>query len=244
MKRLLVVTEDASLVSRLQAEAAEGRWEILAVRERVETLRALYRYAVDTVVIDLETTGAHTAWVICEHIHDTSDVPVLVLVSGRPNEQPLTALRHGADDAALREVTTAEIMARAANLAQHYDGNKDGSPVMIRDGVLIFDVTLQQVCCRGKVVNLTPVESQLLLRFLREPDRSLTVTELAEALWPDSGINDGRTVKVYIHRLRRKLQACDPDRQYIYNDRTIGYRFHGRSAAVLECNSERVSSPG
>lgn len=226
MRTLLTVTADAGLYTRLQHEAERTEWVVRSVCNRVETMRGLYNWNPDAVVLDTEPLAASQAWVIYDHVREVCDVPILVLTAEATSEQRVAALKRGADDAVARSALAAEIFMRARNMAR--SGEREGGPSSQRRcGEIVFNRDLRQVSTDHRVVNLTETEAQILQRFVEEPDRFLTAIELAAAVWANPLPGQARAIKVYVHRLRRKLMACDPGGQYIANHRTIGYRFYG-----------------
>ena len=226
MRTLLAITADAGLYASLQHEAERTEWVVRNARNRVETMRGLYNWNPDAVILDAEPQAGSQAWVIYDHVRQVCDVPILVLTAETSSEQRVAALKRGADDAVARSALAAEIFMRARNMAR--SGAREGGPSLQRRcGELVFNRDLCQVSTDHRVVTLTATEAHIMQRFLDEPDRFLTASELAAAVWPEPLPGQARAIKVYVHRLRRKLTACDPGGQYIANHRTIGYRFVG-----------------
>jgi DNA-binding response OmpR family regulator len=237
MRTLLTVTADAGLYARLQHEAERTEWVVRSAHSRVETMRGLYYWDPDALVLDTDPQACGQAWIIYDQVREVCDVPILVLTAGATNEQSVAALTRGADDAVARSALAAEIFMRARNMVRSSEQVGDDPPSSRRCGNLVFKPDLRQVSRDDHVANLTATETQILQRFLDEPDRFLTAGELAAAVWENPLPGQERAIKVYVHRLRRKLMTCDPDGQYIANHRTIGYRF--ANSGEMAYDSER-----
>lgn len=227
MKTLLVVTDNPAFFSRLRQEPLTRQWSMHTSSGCAETMQALYNWDPDAVIIDASTDSGRLTWQIYDRIREVSDVPVLLLTPAADSELRLAALRRGVDNVISEEEPTAEILLRARNLAHSYrrqTGHNAGTNCSSY-GSLTFDASLRRLDNGDRVVNLTEAEALLLQRFLQEPDRVLTPTELAIALWGETGHQQAKGIKVYVLRLRRKLRACDPDGRYLVTHPAIGYRF-------------------
>lgn len=226
---LLLVSGDAELQTGLHEEAARSGWAVRVTQETGQTMRGLYEWDPDAVVLDLGGVAAVSDWSLLVRIREVSDLPVLVVSGRADSRQSIAAFKHGADDVVSRDCPAAEIMLRVRNLARNYRRwAGDDTARTYCYGSLTFDAFTRRVATGDRAVDLTQAEALLLQRFLREPDRVLTPTELAAALWRESGQRQARSIKVYVLRLRRKLLACDPQGRYIANHRTVGYRFQAR----------------
>ena len=78
---------------------------------------------------------------------------------------------------------------------------------------------------RGKPVQLTYVEFEILAALAAAPGRVFTREMLLEHIWGDSTYRDPRTVDVHIRHLREKLEADAKNPDYLFTVRGVGYRF-------------------
>lgn len=77
----------------------------------------------------------------------------------------------------------------------------------------------------GSKSSLTPLEFQLLLFLIRNPEKYYTSEELYTNIWGKQGYGDTRTVIVLIHSLRKKIETDPQIPRHIINKRGRGYRF-------------------
>jgi len=78
---------------------------------------------------------------------------------------------------------------------------------------------------RGRVMQLSVRELELLAALARTPGRILARGDLYEQVWGGPLRDDDRSVDVYIHKLRAKLAAAVPESRYIHTHFGLGYRF-------------------
>ncbi len=225
MERLLIVSSDSALVAALAADVARHDGLSAATSEVHETIRVLYELQPAAVVLDLSVGQGATPWLIFARIREVCETPILVFTADASDETRIEALERGADDAVSVTCTPSEILMRVRNLTQHHAGIAAVQRRTYGDGVLDYDVTTRSLNARGKSVVLTSTESRLLLCFLRQPDRFYSCAELTAALSGEQPQYRSNVVKVYIHRLRRKISDLEPGRSYITNHRSIGYKF-------------------
>jgi DNA-binding response OmpR family regulator len=95
-------------------------------------------------------------------------------------------------------------------------------------GALAVDVVARDVRANGAPVALTRRELDLLVFFLRNPDRAIRRAEILEEVWQASAVGSGRTVDIHVRRLRAKLaHVAFPLKTLI----RVGYRFTTRTVA-------------
>lgn len=89
-------------------------------------------------------------------------------------------------------------------------------------GLYQFDTVRQQLCWQGQTRGLTHREAALLQRFYEQRNQVLSRSAILQELWGDDSFFNGRSLDVFISRLRRYLQ--DDPRIQLVNVRGIGYK--------------------
>jgi two-component system KDP operon response regulator KdpE len=90
---------------------------------------------------------------------------------------------------------------------------------------LVVDAERLLVTRNGKRLDLTPTELRLLLFLAENVGRALTHRQILEKIWGDEYSSDVDYVKLFVYRLRRKIEPDPKDPRYIISERGIGYRF-------------------
>ncbi|HVQ86676.1 MAG TPA: response regulator transcription factor [Actinomycetes bacterium] len=160
---------------------------------------------------------------LCRLIRTTGvTVPVFAIVT----EGGLTALtaEWGVDDVLLDTAGPAEVEARLRLASEKLAGagNEDVEPV-IRNGDLVIEEASYTAKLRGRVLDLTYKEFELLKFLAQHPGRVFTRGQLLQEVWGYDYFGGTRTVDVHVRRLRAKLGG--EHEQLIGTVRNVGYRF-------------------
>jgi DNA-binding response OmpR family regulator len=92
------------------------------------------------------------------------------------------------------------------------------------DGLRI-DVPRRTVEVRGRPVQLTYLEFELLRTLAAAPGRVYTRQSLLDKLWGGSAFRDPRTIDVHVRHLREKIEVDPGEPEFIFTVRGVGYRF-------------------
>jgi DNA-binding response OmpR family regulator len=129
-------------------------------------------------------------------------------------------LDSGADDYLIKPFAFRELLARARALLRRDGLSKD--PVL-RVGDLELNTSTRAVSWGGKSVELTSKEYAILEYFVRNPNRVLSRTQIAEHTWDHGFVAVSNVVDVYIRALRRKL-SDDREPRLLRTVRGVGYQ--------------------
>lgn len=224
MTHLLVVEDEPAIRQLLRLNlAGEGR--SLAEAAGVSlALDAAARTPPDLVVLDLglpdgdgvEFIRAFRAW---------SDAPILVLSARHQEADKVGALEAGADDYLAKPFGIAELLARVQALLRRRVPRDATREPLIRFGACELDLARRTVSRQGEPVKLTPIEYQLLVYLATHPDRVLLQRQILNAVWGTGHGEDSHYLRIYVGRLRHKLEA-DPARpRHLLTETGVGYRF-------------------
>ncbi len=92
------------------------------------------------------------------------------------------------------------------------------------DEHLAVDFPGCQVVVEGRPVALTPTETKLLYILMRAAGKAINSDYLLRRLWPHD-VNHDERLRVYVHRLRSKIEKEPNDPYYVLSQRGIGYSF-------------------
>ncbi|MGW4424519.1 winged helix-turn-helix transcriptional regulator [Streptosporangium sp. NPDC004631] len=176
----------------------------------------------DAVLIDARRELAH-AKSLCRLLRTTGiTCPLLVIVT----EGGLAAMTAdwGADDVILNSAGPAEVEARLRITAGRLNLSAAGeAPDEIRNGDLTIDEATYTARLRGRALDLTFKEFELLKYLAQHPGRVFTRAQLLQEVWGYDYFGGTRTVDVHVRRLRAKLGA--EYEALIGTVRNVGYRF-------------------
>ena len=221
---LLVDDEDA--VQKLLAYPLErDGFRVVQARDGEEALARFAEEHVDLVVLDLmlpKLDGLE----VCKRLRARSSVPIIMLTARDDELDKVLGLELGADDYITKPFSIREFRSRVRALLRRaaIGSQADGRDVISAEGIQI-DLGRRTVLVRGRPVELTYVEFELLRTMAAKPGRVFTRQALLEALWGDFAYREPRTIDVHIRHLREKIERDPSEPRYIFTVRGVGYRF-------------------
>ncbi len=152
-----------------------------------------------------------------------SRMPVIVLSARVQEAAKVAALDAGADDYLTKPFGVAELLARV-RVALRHSRSVGGEP-LIRLGECTVDLAARRVRRSEAEVHLTAVEFRLLTALLTQPGCVLTHRYLLREVWGPNAVEQGHYLRIYMARLRHKLER-DPTRpRYLITETGVGYRY-------------------
>jgi DNA-binding response OmpR family regulator len=223
---LLVDDEDA--VQKLLTYPLEREgFRVLQARDGEDALRQFGQERIDLVVLDLmlpKLDGLE----VCRRLRGQSTVPIIMLTARDDELDKVVGLELGADDYITKPFSIREFRSRVRALLRRaaLGSQADGRDVIGAEGVEI-DLSRRTVDVRGRPVELTYVEFELLRTMAARPGRVFTRQALLEALWGDYAYREPRTIDVHVRHLREKLEEDSHEPSLIQTVRGVGYRLRG-----------------
>ncbi len=207
-ERTVLVVEDESTIAA--AVAARLRAEGLTVEIASDGPSAVAlcgRIHPDLVVLDIMLPGID-GLEVCRQIQRDRPVPVLMLTARDSETDVLVGLGIGADDYMTKPFSPRELVARVKALLRRVDRDSKSEGGALRAGELEMDTAGRHVKRGGAKVHLTPIEFDLMHRFLARPGLVYTREQLLADVWGYSDDAGARTVDSHVASLRRKLGAA------------------------------------
>lgn len=223
--RILVI-EDETRLARLVRRGlmVEGHAvDIAATGE--EGLDWLAAASYDAIILDVMLPGID-GFEVCRRIRRSRvQTPILLLTAKDAVPDRVTGLDAGADDYLIKPFALAELTARLRALCRR-PASTDG--VMLQVGDVRLDPANRRVWRGDAVIDLPNKEFRILEYLMRNPDRVLTRSMIADHVWDYDFPNLTNVIDVHIRALRRKLSDPYPGR-LIQTVRGSGYRLSDES---------------
>jgi DNA-binding response OmpR family regulator len=159
---------------------------------------------------------------LCQLIRSTGPGAPVVLIVTEGGLAAVTA-EWGIDDVLLDTAGPAEVEARLRLATGRMQVVQDDSPMEIRNGDLSVDEATYSAKLKGRVLDLTFKEFELIKYLAQHPGRVFTRAQLLQEVWGYDYFGGTRTVDVHVRRLRAKLGP--EHEQLIGTVRNVGYRF-------------------
>jgi two-component system phosphate regulon response regulator PhoB len=149
-------------------------------------------------------------------------IPIIMLTARGQEEDKVAALEAGADDYVAKPFSISELLARIKAVLRRT--RQDSGGEILEAGMLRLDPGTHRVSINNNLLELAPLEYQLLLFFMTHPERVYSREQLIDRVWGTSVWVEERTIDVHIRRLRKSLESSAHDR-LIQTVRGAGYRF-------------------
>ena len=213
--RLLVVEDDALLGDAVQTGLRQAGYAADWVRDGMAAETALAAEAYAALVLDLGLPRRSGLEVLRGLRGRGDKTPVLILTARDAIEDRIAGLDAGADDYLVKPFDMGELAARLRALIRRAGGQP--APVLMAQGVEL-DPAGHRVRYQGRPVELSAREFALLHALLLNAGRVLSRAQIEAALYAWGEEIESNAVEVYIHHLRRKLDA-----RLIQTVRGVGY---------------------
>jgi two-component system KDP operon response regulator KdpE len=226
--RVLIVEDDPNIVDLIRSNLAVRGFDTLVSLDGSKALTLLETEQPDMVLLDLmlpEVDGFE----LCRQIRARSNVAIIVVSARGGERDKVTALNVGADDYMTKPFGIEELLARIlATLRRTRPAEATGetAPSVITLGDIEIDLPAQQVRLAGEDVHLTPTEFALLRELALNRGKLLSRAHLLRRVWGRGYETETEYVRVYIRRLRAKLERPDEPPLIITQPRA-GYRIAG-----------------
>jgi two-component system KDP operon response regulator KdpE len=176
----------------------------------------------DVIILDLGLPDMN-GMLVLKQLREWTQTPIIVLTVQDGESEKVEALDMGADDYVTKPFNTAELLARLRAAIRRANQGKSDDPVFAC-GELKVDLSARRVTLKGEPVKLTAKEYALLRLFIVHSGKVLTHRQILRDVWGPSHENDTQYLRVYLMRLREKLEP-DGTPPLFLTEPGVGYRF-------------------
>jgi DNA-binding response OmpR family regulator len=219
--RILLVEDERKISAYVKRGLEESGYAVDPAYTGREALDWAESAPYDVIILDIllpEMDGLS----VCRELRKRGDrTPVLMLTARDTVDDRVAGLDAGADDYLVKPFAIKELFARLRALTRRAGETPKSAVMQFAD--LTLDTRTHQVRRSGKTIELAAKEYAVLECLLREPERVLTRTQIAEHVWNYDTFNQSNVVDVYIRNLRRKIDDTF-EQKIIHTVRGAGYR--------------------
>ena len=222
--RALLVEDDPNIVDLIRSNLSVRGFDTVVSTDGARALQLLETEQPDIVLLDLMLPEAD-GFELCRQIRERSGVGIIVVSARGGERDKVTALHVGADDYLTKPFSIEELLARiVATLRRTRPiSAPEAAQQTLVVGDIVIDLAGQQVTSHGRPVHLTPTEFALLRELAINRGKLLTHAHLLRRVWGQGYVTQTEYVRVYVRRLRAKLEA-DGSAPLILTHPRAGYR--------------------
>jgi len=229
--KILIIEDDHKIVETLVLTLIV-RWpDAMVVSSNLgeKGIKMVESETPDIVVLDLGLPDI-SGFDVLKSIRLFSKVPVVILTARAEEADIVKGLELGADDYITKPFRQMELLARLKALMRRQTLSMENSTEdeHISAGKISLSPITRQVTVGSSKIDLTATETLILQRLMKNAGNIVTHGSLAEAVWGSDYPNSADSLKVYIRRLREKIEAEPSEPRIILAKPGVGYLLAGQ----------------
>jgi DNA-binding response OmpR family regulator len=244
--RILLVEDDDIVAEAVTYNLMWNGFQVTTVVDGASALKSVREEAPDLVILDIALPHMN-GLEVCRELRrasNTANLPIIMLTARGREIDKEAGLDAGADDYVTKPFERRELLARVRAVLRRAQYGPPRPPRQVEPpqqeriepvlaptqaplviGPLTIDLTGRRVVCRGKELELTYRQFELLTYLVRNRGIVLTCDQLLHHVWGHDYEGDQRTLDVHIHWLREFIEEDPKNPRNIETVRGIGYRF-------------------
>ena len=228
MTRKILVVDDTRNVQVMISDFLEGQsFEVLSASDGREALEVVHQFSPDLILLDI-MMPTMDGYQFITQLRRESSIPVIMITARQQEADIIRGFDLGADDYITKPFRLRELLVRMRAVLRRTGSREEHKPQ-----VMIGDITLDhgkhEVKKRDEIVDLTPLEFQILEMLMRASGQVVKRADMAISLMDNGYTGSEATLKIHIRNLRLKLGDDLDQPKYIETVFGIGYRFFGDS---------------
>jgi two-component system KDP operon response regulator KdpE len=226
---VLIVDDEKPIREFIRKNLDVRGYSTLTASNGLEALAVFNTHSVDLVILDImmpRMDGLETI----RRMRQVSFTPIIILSALGEETDKISALNLGADDYLTKPFGVGELLARIqavlrrARWTEPY--HEQGQIIQrIERGTIIANLERHEVTVDGVVIELTPTEFNLLVYLMENAGKVLSHKTILQRVWGPEYGDEAEYLRVYIGRLRQKIEKDPTIPRYLKTERGIGYFF-------------------
>lgn len=221
--RVLVVEDDAELSRFIRSALKREGFVCGHASDGKAALALAHEAEYDVVLLDVVMPELDGLSVLKELRKRGNPAAILMVTSQGHESDKLKGLNSGADDYIVKPFLVTELIARIRAVLRRSQPGAPKTLTVLHAGDVTLDLVKHSVTIKGRPVELTKKEFELLEYFMRHPHQLLSQPALAQHVWNQDFDSDSNTVEVHVGHLRDKISHGKTP--LIVTVRGAGYRF-------------------
>lgn len=224
---VLVVDDEKPLRDFVRRNLEVRGYKVLTASNGLEALAIFQHENIQLVIMDImmpHMDGLEAT----RRMRQESHVPIVILTAMGEEADKVRAFDLGADDYLTKPFGVGELLGRVKAVLRRSDwSDSDTHEERIVRGDIEVDVSRHEVRVRGASIDITPTEFNLLLYLMKNAGKALHHRAILQHVWGTEYGDESEYLRVYVGKLRQKIEVDPLKPQYIHTEHGIGYRFQG-----------------
>lgn len=222
---VLVIDDEKSLRDFVRINLEVRGYNVTVASNGADGLAIFQSQHIDLVILDImmpNMDGLETT----RRIRQISIVPIIILTALGEESDKIKAFDLGADDYLAKPFGIGELLSRVKAVlrrARWSEAQPEQELLACHD--ISADLVRHKIIVNGKEVDLTPTEFNLLVYLMRNAGKTLSHRAILQNVWGPEYGDEAEYLRVYMGKLRQKVEKEPLQPKYILTERGIGYRF-------------------
>ena len=226
-KKILIIEDEEDLIKGLKLNLSDEGLEVVWALNGVEGLRKAIEETPDLIILDVMLPEMDGLEVCRELRHKNIGIPIIMLTAKGEEIDKVVGLEIGADDYITKPFSIRELLARIKVQLRRIEKEEKPIPKVYSFNDVEVDFAQFKVRCKGKELDLTSLEMEVLKYFIVHRGEVVSRDELLDKIWGYESFPTTRTIDNHILKLRKKIEEDPSHPQYILSVYGGGYRFIG-----------------
>ena len=236
VKTVLIVDDEQAIIDVLKFNLLKEGYRTIEAKDGQTALEMALKERPNLIMLDIMLPKMD-GLTVCQRVKSVVNIPIIILTAKDEEVDKIVGLELGADDYITKPFSVRELVARVkanirkadVTLGQKSNDEEDEEKPKIktkkiRVGDLELDLDKFEVRVRGKIIDLTLREFEVLKFLASQPGQVTTREILLEKVWGYEYYGDIRTVDVTVRRIREKIEVDPKEPMYLKVVWGIGYK--------------------
>jgi two-component system KDP operon response regulator KdpE len=224
-KRILLAEDELALRDFVSRNLRARGFDVLEASNGLEAMATWEQEQPHLLILDIMMPRMD-GLEVCRRVREHSAVPIIVLTALDAESDKVAALDLGADDYLTKPFGVEELLARVRAVLRRTQGEMPQFTGESKQfGDLEIDLSGHVVRLHGTEVRLSPTEFAVLKQLISHAGKVLTHRMLLQSIWGAEYGGEAEYLRVYINRLRQKLEPDPANPRYLLTEMGVGYRF-------------------
>ncbi|QGP92063.1 Alkaline phosphatase synthesis transcriptional regulatory protein PhoP [Neomoorella glycerini] len=224
LPKVLIVDDEPAILELVSFNLQQAGFTTVTASDGAEALQKAAAEKPDLIILDVMLPRLD-GFEVCRSLRARGNTPILMLTARREEVDRVLGLELGADDYLTKPFSPRELVARVRAILRRAAENQRQPDDILAIGDVVINPASHVVTVKGKPVDLTLKEYQLLQLLAENRGRVFSREALLERLWEGEYYGDTRTIDVHIRHLREKIEENPSNPRYILTVRGVGYKF-------------------
>ena len=226
-EKILVVDDEEHIVELIKYNLLSSGYDVITCNNGIDAVNLVINERPNLILLDL-MIPRKDGYDVCKEIRTKSEVKnisIIMLTAKSEEFDKILGLELGADDYITKPFSVRELLARVKAVLRRVGAKEEQSDIMVF-GDLSANFEKREIRIKGKKIDLTLKEFELLEMLIKNRGKILRREMLLDKIWGYEYIGETRTVDVHIRYLRKKIEDDDKKPKFIETIRGVGYRFN------------------